>query len=489
MQQQREELKKELHEVSTQKKKVVSLQLEQVEHIQTQLESMKELYDAVKCGSDQEALIMKKQVAEDVKRVTDCYKTLNTEPVELVTMQFIPAEDYQNLIPQFANVIYGDADPLSMVAENLPSFAYVNRDVKFTITTKNVQGNICSNGSNKVIAQAQSSSTEGGIPVVIKDNKDGSYSASFVAKQTGEVTLSVIISGKHIKGSPYSISVQNRNYHSLNVPSNIVDNGGTMGTPWGIAFGKDGMWAVADHSNHCVYIFDSHDQLVRQFGSKGNGNGEFDSPAGLAFDDDNCLYVVCRYNHRVQKFTISGEYLLQFGNRGKAIGELDSPLGITVHNKRVYVADQVNHRISVFHCDGKFSNNIGSNQLNTTFDLTINARNQLLVADRRNHCIFIFTLDGDCVGKIGTKGSDKGQLDRPSGVAVDKEGYIFVTERGNYRVSVFDEDNTFKCCFGSKGSDKGQFNTCDGLGIAVGPDGSVYISDYSNKRIQIYSDF
>ena len=28
-----------------------------------------------------------------------------------------------------------------------------------------------------------------------------------------------------------------------------------MGQPWDIAFGKDGMWAVADHSNHCVYIF------------------------------------------------------------------------------------------------------------------------------------------------------------------------------------------------------------------------------------------
>ena len=47
-------LKKELREVSTQKKKAVSLQLEQMEYTQAQLESVKELSEAVKSGSDQE---------------------------------------------------------------------------------------------------------------------------------------------------------------------------------------------------------------------------------------------------------------------------------------------------------------------------------------------------------------------------------------------------------------------------------------------------
>ena len=86
------------------------------------------------------------------------------------------------------------------------------------------------------------------------------------------------------------------------------------------------MWAVADHSNHCVYIFDNQDQVVRKFGSKGNGHDEFDKPAGLAFDADNNLYVVCRYNHQVQKLTVNRKFLLQFGNMGTADGQLDCPL-------------------------------------------------------------------------------------------------------------------------------------------------------------------
>ena len=380
LQQQREELKKELHEVSSQKKKALSLQLEQMEHTQGQLESMKELNNAIKSGSDQEALFMKKQVTEDVKRMTDGYKQLKTEPVELATMQFIPVEEYQKWFPQFANVFYGDADPLTSMAENVPSLAYVNNNVNFTIVTKNVRGNRCSKGGNEVISQVQSSSTGDVIPVAVKDNQDGTYSASVVPKQAGEVKLSVIINGRLIQGSPYSVSVC-RNYFALNVPSKTVNGDGRLGKPWGIAFGKDGMWA-ADDSNHCVYIFDSQDQVVKSFGAPGNGNGQFNYPTGVAFDDDNHLYVADNNNHRVQKFNTRGEYMLKFGSCGSNNGQLQYPLGITVHNKRVYVADQCNHRISVFQCDGNFSQTIGqSGELNRPYDVAV-TNNQLLVANR-----------------------------------------------------------------------------------------------------------
>ena len=123
-----------------------------MEHTQGQLESMKELNNAIKSGSDQEALFMKKQVTEDVKRITDSYERLKTEPVELATMQFIPVEQYQKWFPQFANVFNGDADPLTSMAENITSLAYVSNNVNFTIVTKNVQGDCCSKGGSKVIA-------------------------------------------------------------------------------------------------------------------------------------------------------------------------------------------------------------------------------------------------------------------------------------------------------------------------------------------------
>ena len=40
----------------------------------------------------------------------------------------------------------------------------------------------------------------------------------------------------------------------------IINNNGDMGQPWGIGFSWNGKWAVANHSNHCVYLYDGEDQ-------------------------------------------------------------------------------------------------------------------------------------------------------------------------------------------------------------------------------------
>ena len=96
----------------------------------------------------------------------------------------------------------------------------------------------------------------------------------------GELRLSVTINKQHIKGSPYLANVY-RNYRAMDKPNKIVDGGG-LKQPWGIAFGKDGVWAVGDGSNHCVWMFDSQEQLIRKIGSSGNGNGQFNSPLGVA---------------------------------------------------------------------------------------------------------------------------------------------------------------------------------------------------------------
>ena len=85
----------------------------------------------------------------------------------------------------------------------------------------------------------------------VRDNNDGSYMASFVPQQVGEVELLVFVNGQQIKRSPYSVMV--RDYTSVNKPSKILNNDGNMGEPWGIAFAKNGMWALAD-CHHCVYI-------------------------------------------------------------------------------------------------------------------------------------------------------------------------------------------------------------------------------------------
>ena len=483
LQQQRDELKKELHEACRQKKKEVTLQLEQMEHIQAELESIKELNGAMKNGSDQEALFMKKQVVDDVKRISDSFNKLDTQPVQSASMEFVHVEEYKNSMPRFGHLSYDDVCPVNCETLGVHEMVCKGEKVKFKIVTKDRSNHLCQKGGSKIVIQAQSS--RGDVtPVEVKDNKDGSYSASFVANQVGEVKLSVTIKGQQIKGSPFNVKVHAK-YTTIDKPSKVVNGGGRMGKPYGIAFGRDGMWAVIDESNHCVWIIDREHQLVKKFGSKGTGNGEFSTPYGVTFDPNNHLYVADTYNHRVKNFDITGTHLFQFGRQGSGNGQLKYPIGIIVHDGKLYVGDNHNHRISVFQLDGQFSHIIGSGHLSHPHYIAVSSNDQLLVANNGHHCISVFTLDGNYVGKFGTQGTGRGQLSSPVGIATDMHGFILVTECDNHHVSIFDKDGAFVHCFGSKGSGHGQFSIP--RGIAISPTGDIYISDSNNKRIQIFS--
>ena len=480
LQQQRDELKKELHEACKQKKKEVALQLEQMEHTQAQLQSIKELNGAMKNGSDQEALLMKKQVIDDVKRISDSYNKLDTQPVQSATMEFVPVEEYKKSIPLFGCLLSDDACPLNCEVDH-PKWSIEGKTVDIKVVTKDQSNCLCHRGGSKVVIQAQSS--KGVVtPVEVKDNEDGSYSASFVANQVGEVKLSITIKGQQIKGSLFNMKVH-RKYTTIDKPNKVINAGGRMGEPYGIVFSKDGMWVVTDYSNHCVWIFDKEDQLVRKFGSGGTGNGEFCSPHGIVFHANSYLYVTDYGNHRVQKFDINGTYLLQFGTKGSANGQLQSPVGIVLHNDKLYVAEWGNHRISVFQLDGQFSHIIGSGQLKYPWYIAVSTNDQLLVSDYGHDCISIFTLDGNYVRKIDSKGTTF--LNGPIGIATDIYGFILVTIYNMNSVSIFNEDGIFIHSFGSYGSGHGQFSLP--RGIAISPTGDVYICDANNKRIQIFS--
>ena len=477
LQQQREELKNKLRELSTKKKKAISLQLEQIDLMEVQLLSVKELDDMVKNGSDQEELFMKKQVGDDLKRLTVSYSKLETEPVELSTMGFAPTKNYKESFPKFGQ-LHDDATlPDNCKVSGIPAQPLAaGSKIDFIIVTKDRYNRQCSKGGSHIVVQAQSSRGEDVVPVDLKDNNDGSYSVSFVAKQVGEVKLSITIEGDHIKGSPSTIMVQPRDCQSVNKPRKIVNNDGKMGSPWGIAFGKDGVWAVTDNSNHCVYIFDSQDRLIRKIGQSETSSGQFKDSRGLSFDANNHLYVAEYGNNMVQKFDVNGTYLLQFGQYGTGNGQLHGPIGIVVHNDKVFVAEGSNRRVSVFHLNGQFSHIIRSRRLKKPWGVAVTSSGQLLVADYNNNCIFRFTLDGTYVDKFG-----KDHLNNPTALTIDmSSGLIFVI---NHRVSVFDKDGVFVHRFGSYGSAVGQFFSP--YGIAVSPNNDVYVADYGNRRVQI----
>jgi len=99
------------------------------------------------------------------------------------------------------------------------------------------------------------------------------------------------------------------------------------------------------------YIFDS------QWGSKGNGNGEFDQPIDIAIDSDGYVYVIDYGNTCIQKFDSNGKFILRWGSNGSDDGQFCSPSAITVDFLNdIYVVDNYNPetRIQKFTSTGQF---------------------------------------------------------------------------------------------------------------------------------------
>ena len=85
----------------------------------------------------------------------------------------------------------------------------------------------------------------------------------------------------------------------------------------------------------------------------------------------------------------------------------------------------------------------------------------------------------------GSTGSGDGQFATPRSLTVGPDGSIYVADSGNHRIQIFDQEGNFLRKWGSEGAGPGQFN--EPWGIAVGQDGTVYVADTWNHRIQAFS--
>jgi sugar lactone lactonase YvrE len=88
----------------------------------------------------------------------------------------------------------------------------------------------------------------------------------------------------------------------------------------------------------------------------------------------------------------------------------------------------------------------------------------------------------------GSEGAQPGQFEAPRGVALAPDGSIYVADSRNNRVEKFDASGKLLLAWGSFGSldaktaNPGTFN--EPWGVAVAADGTVYVSDTWNHRIQ-----
>jgi DNA-binding beta-propeller fold protein YncE len=212
-----------------------------------------------------------------------------------------------------------------------------------------------------------------------------------------------------------------------------------------------------------------------------NGEG-FLCPVDLALGANDVAYVVNRSFEyrpdglRVTKCTLGGDYLGEFGSGGEGEGQFIWPSAVAVDSdENVYVADEWLNRILIYDKDGKFLRSwgkpgSGDGELNGPAGLAFTAEDDL------------FTADGRYLEQFGSFGNGLGQFNLPWGIGLDRDGNVYLADWHNDRIQKFSSDGRVTS-FGSPGSGTGQFNRPSG--VCVDSDGDIYVADRQNDRVQV----
>jgi DNA-binding beta-propeller fold protein YncE len=210
-------------------------------------------------------------------------------------------------------------------------------------------------------------------------------------------------------------------------------------TAHGLRVDPEGNVWLTDIGNHLVLKFDPEGKLLLSLGKKGkagDGPDQFDRPTDVAVTGPGEFFVTDGYgNARVLKFDRGGKLLKQWGRKGAGEGEFNLPHAVCLDAKgRVYVGDRENNRVQVFDSEGKFL--AQWKESGAPYGLFL-AGDRLLVADGRENWVRVLGADGKSLGRFGEKGTAVGQFQLPHMLCVDSRGVVYVAEVTNKRIQKF----------------------------------------------------
>jgi len=237
--------------------------------------------------------------------------------------------------------------------------------------------------------------------------------------------------------------------------------------------------------------------------STGHG-ATFRDPWGVTVAPDGTIYVADQNNHSIRKVTPEGVVttLAGTGAAGSADGtgtaaSFNEPTGVTVDTGgNVLVSESANHKIRKITTTGVVSTFVEGGSFYGPFNLAVAPDRNIYVTDVYNHRIRKVTPEGVVTTLAGTgaTGSADGagagaSFNYPYGVAVAPDGTIYVADTNNNRIRKVTREGVVSTLAGS-----GERAFADGVGAAasfnspfgltVDANGDVIVADSWNHLIR-----
>ncbi len=134
--------------------------------------------------------------------------------------------------------------------------------------------------------------------------------------------------------------------------------------------------------------------------------------------------------------------------------------------------------------------------LNLPRNLSVAPDGSLFLADTGNHRILHMNLDGELIAAWGSfadganieGGAPAGTFYEPWSVAIGSDGSVFVTDTWNHRIQKFTADGKFILQWGIFGQAEDAAAFWGPRDIAIDDQGWVYVTDTGNKRVVVFDE-
>ncbi len=227
-----------------------------------------------------------------------------------------------------------------------------------------------------------------------------------------------------------------------------------------------------------------HARYARVIGE--SGLGRLDRPIGVAVSQAGEVFVSDAGAQRVVVFGPEGQYLRAFGKEGKGPGELDRPMHLTIGpDGLLYVAEYDNDRVSVFRPDGAFVRHLSAHELDAPGGVAVDQRGTVFIPNFYGHDVLVLGSDGKLLRTLGRPGRIwQGELHYPTDVALAPDGSLWVADAYNHRLQRFVEDKATDIVgWGLFGRAFG-FRVATGVGIDS--IGRVYGADFGHGLVRVF---
>ena len=150
----------------------------------------------------------------------------------------------------------------------------------------------------------------------------------------------------------------------------------------------------------------------------------------------------------VPNYSLKKEPILTAGKKGKGKKELDAAgLFLDEDTQQIYIVDYGNSRVQVMSLQGEFITSFGQDVLQEPWGISVN-QDHIFVTDIGHNSLFKF-----CKNTLellnSTKGSDGLKFSIPRGLCIDTNGDVFVADYFNNRIVIFSTNLQFKSRFGT----------------------------------------